>query len=75
MPCIVVNTTAANEHMAEIDCHMHIIKKWAWAIINMLPYPHLPKCMVIELFYFITMWLTPSQSRWTSHPNGATMSF
>lgn len=57
MPNIVVNTTAANEHVAEIERRIRVVKERARAIINTLPYPKLPKRMVVELLYFITMWL------------------
>ena len=57
MPNIIVNTTAANEHVAEIERRIRVVKERARAIINTLPYPKLPKRMVVELLYFITMWL------------------
>ena len=56
-PIVIVNTTAASEHVAEIEWHIHIIKERTCAIINTLPYPRLPKWMVVELLYFVTMWL------------------
>ena len=57
MPNIVVNTTAANEHVAEIERRIRVVKERARAIINTLPYPKLPKRMIVELMYFVTMWL------------------
>ena len=57
LPNIVVNTTAANEHVAEIERRIRVVKERARAIINTLPYKRLPKRMVVELMYFVTMWL------------------
>ena len=57
MPYIVVNTTAANEHVAEIERRIRVVKERARAIINTLPYPKLPKRLVVDLIYFVTMWL------------------
>lgn len=54
---IVDNTTATNEHVAEIECRIWVMKEWACSIINTLPYPRLPKCMIVKLLHFVTMWL------------------
>ncbi len=43
LPNIVVNTTAANEHVAEIEHRIRVVKERARAIINTLPYKRLPK--------------------------------
>ena len=57
MPQIIVNTTAANEHVAEIERRIRVVKERARGIINTLPYPRLPKRMIVELMHFVTMWL------------------
>jgi len=57
MPNVVVNTTAADEHVAEIERRIRVVKERARATINTLPYPKLPKRMVVKLMYFVTMWL------------------
>ena len=57
MPQVVVNTTAANEHVAEIERRIRVVKERARGIINTLPYPRLPKRIIVELMHFVTMWL------------------
>ena len=57
LPNVVVNTTAANEHVAKIERRIRVVKERARAIINTLPYRRLPKRMVVKVMYFVTMWL------------------
>ena len=47
MPQIMVSTTAANKNVAEIECRIWVVKECARGLVN----------MVVELLYFITMWL------------------
>jgi hypothetical protein len=50
-----VNTSAASEHVGDIERGVHLIKEIARGIICTLPYSHLPRIMLIHLLHFITM--------------------
>ncbi len=57
LPNIVINTTAANEHVAEIERCICVLKERARCTVTTLPFKRLPKLMIIELIHFVTMWL------------------
>jgi len=57
LPSLIINTTAAREHVAEIERKIRLVKERSRAIITTLPYAALPKLMVIELLHFVVMWL------------------
>ncbi len=57
VPMLDVNTTAASEHVEDIERHIRLIKERAQCIICTLPYSRLPRIMLIHLLHFITMWL------------------
>ena len=57
LPQINLNTSAAGEHVGEIERRIRVIKERARGIICTLPYPRLPQIMVIHLLHFIVMWL------------------
>ena len=57
MPLVPINTTAAKEHVSEVERKMTQIKERACRIINTLPYKQLPHKMVIHFIYFVTLWL------------------
>lgn len=57
MPSLVVNTTAAREHVAEIERKIRVIKERARGIVNTLPFTRLPKRILVELLHFVVMWL------------------
>jgi hypothetical protein len=52
-----VNTTAASEHVRDIERHIRLIKERERGIVCTLPYPRLPQIILIHLLHFITMWL------------------
>ena len=52
LPKVALNTTAAREHVGEIEQKIRVIKERARGTINTLPYKKLPKLMVIELLLF-----------------------
>eukprot|EP00804_Cyclotella_cryptica_P010069 CCRYP_018044-RA/>CCRYP_018044-RA protein AED:0.31 eAED:-0.77 QI:0/-1/0/1/-1/0/1/0/270 len=56
-PTLPINTTAANEHVPEIERAIRLIKERARGIENTLPFTGLPKLMTIELIHFIVLWL------------------
>ncbi|KAL7476268.1 hypothetical protein ACHAW6_002142 [Cyclotella cf. meneghiniana] len=56
-PTLPINTTAANEHVPEIEHAIRLMKEHARGIENTLPFTGLPKLMTIELIHFIVLWL------------------
>jgi len=48
MPHVVLNTTAAREHVGEIERKIRVIKERARGTFNTMPYKKLPRVMVIE---------------------------
>jgi hypothetical protein len=58
MPHVAFNTTAAREHIGEVERKIRVIKERARGTFNTLPYKKLPKLMVIELLHFCVMWMT-----------------
>ncbi len=50
---IALKTTAAREHVGEIEQKIRVIKGRASGTINTLPYKKLPRLMVIELLHFL----------------------
>jgi len=57
VPIIVVNTTAANEHVPEIERRIHLIKERGRGYLNTLPYKKIPQLMLVELIYHVVLWL------------------
>jgi hypothetical protein len=55
MPEVVLNTTAAREHVGEIERKIRVIKERARGAFNTMPYKKLPRVMVIELMHFCVM--------------------
>jgi len=53
----ILNTTAASEHVGEIERRIRVVKECARGIICTLPYPKLPQQMLIRLLHHIVMWL------------------
>jgi hypothetical protein len=54
---VTINTTAAREHVGEIERKIRVIKERARGTMNNLPYPQLPRLMTIELMHFCVMWM------------------
>ena len=57
LPNVTINTTAAREHVGEIERKIRVIKERARGTMNTLPYPQLPRLMTIELMHFCVMWM------------------
>jgi hypothetical protein len=53
----ILNTTAASEHVPEIERQIHVIKERARAIVSTLTFKNLPSWMIIELIHFVVLWL------------------
>ncbi len=54
---VVLNTTAAREHVSEIEQKIRVIIERKRGMINTLLYKKLPRPMVIVLLYFCMMWM------------------
>jgi hypothetical protein len=57
IPILIVNTTAAKEHVPEVDRRIRLIKERRRGILNTLPLKKMPKIMLIELIYHVVLWL------------------
>jgi hypothetical protein len=64
IPILSINTTAAKEHVPEIERRIRTIKERGRAILNTLPFKKLPLIVLIELIHHVVMWLNafPSKS-------------
>ena len=64
IPVLDINTTAAKEHVPEIERRIRLIKERGRGILNTLPFKKLPRIILIELIYHAVMWLNsfPSKS-------------
>jgi hypothetical protein len=51
----ILNTTAASEHVPEIERQLRGIKERARAIVSTLPFKNLPSRMIIELIHFVVL--------------------
>ena len=60
LPQVVINTPAANEHVAEIERRICVIKEHARTTLTTLPFYKIPKMITIELIQFVTIWLNKS---------------
>jgi phospholipid N-methyltransferase len=54
---VVVNVTAKEEHVAEIERQHRVIKERARAVIQTLPFKNMPKKMRIALIHNVVFWL------------------
>jgi hypothetical protein len=52
---VALNTTAAREHVGEVEQKIRVIKERARGTFDTLPYKKLPKMMVIELLHICVM--------------------
>jgi hypothetical protein len=57
LPHVALNTTAAREHVGEIERKIRVIKERARGTFNTLPYKKLSKMMKVELLHFCVMWM------------------
>jgi hypothetical protein len=57
VPSISINTTAASEHVGEIERKICVVKERVRGIICTLPYKTLPRQLIIHLLHFVVMWL------------------
>jgi hypothetical protein len=57
VPGLHINTTAAKEHVPEIERRIRLIKERGRGILNTLPYKKMPQIILIELIYHVVLWL------------------
>ena len=57
LPTIVCNTTAAKEHVAEVERKFRVVKERNRGVVNTLLFTYIPRRMKIEIIYFVTLWL------------------
>ena len=55
VPILVVNTTAAKEHVPEVERKIRLIKERGRGILNTLPFKRMPRLMLIELVYHVVL--------------------
>jgi hypothetical protein len=67
IPILIVNTTAAKEHMPEEARYTYLPDQRVWdrGILNTLPFKKMPQIILIELIYHVVLWLNafPTNSR------------
>jgi hypothetical protein len=68
---VILNTTARDEHVGDIERYIRTVKERVRAIYNMLPFQQIPARLVIEMTNYSVFWLNSF-----AHVNGisATMS-
>jgi hypothetical protein len=57
VPILVIDTTAAKEHVPEIKRKIRLIKERGRGILNTLPFKKMPRLMLRELVYHVVLWL------------------
>jgi len=57
LPSIVVNTTAAKEHMAEAEMTLRTVKEKCRGILGTIPFKNVPRQMKIQFLHFVVLWL------------------
>jgi len=57
VPILAINTTAAREHIPEVERKIRLIKEQGRGILNTLPFKKMPRLMLIELIYHVVLWL------------------
>ena len=57
MSSVECNTTAAKEHVIEVEQTIWMVKERIHGLLATLPFSHIPKRMKIEFVYFVILWL------------------
>jgi len=63
VPGININTTAAKEHVPEIERRIRVTKECRRALFNTLPFKKMPQLILIELIYHVVLWLNAFPSK------------
>ena len=62
LPLVEVNTTAAREHVPEIERHIRTIKERMRSATSDFPFDPIPMIVLIQTIYTIIMWLNAVRS-------------
>ena len=62
LPLVEVNTTAAREHVPEIERHIRTIKERVRATTSRFLFNPVPKMVLIQTVYTIVLWLNAIRS-------------
>ena len=62
LPLVEVNTTAAREHVPEIERNIRTIKERVCATTSRFPFNPVPKMVIIQKLYTISLWLNAIRS-------------
>jgi hypothetical protein len=57
LPLVVCNTTAAKEHVSNVEHSIRTIKGRMRGIVGMLPFEFIPRRLKMEFIYFVVLWL------------------
>ncbi len=57
VPILMINMTAAKEHIPEVERKIRLIKERGRGILNTLTFKMMPRLMLIELVYHVVLWL------------------
>ena len=62
---VVCNTTAAKEHVSEVERSICTIKEHTQGIVGTLPFEFILRRLKMEFIYFVVLWLNafPAKSR------------
>ncbi len=56
-PNVIINTTAASEHVGDIERRIRVVKERSRGILCTLPYTKFPQIMLVHLLHHVVMWL------------------
>ena len=62
MDLVLVNITAAREHVTEIERGIHTVKESCCYTMSLLPNNVIPKQVVIHLVYFAILWINSASA-------------
>ena len=57
IPDVVVNTSAASEHVAEVERQIRVVKERCQACLAVMPFKKIPNIMTMNLVHFCVFWL------------------
>jgi hypothetical protein len=57
MPNVEYNTSAAKEHVSEVERTIRMVKERTRGLIATLPFQYIPRQMKIKFIYFAVLWL------------------
>jgi hypothetical protein len=57
IPELNLNTTAASEHVPDIETQIRVVKEGMRAIMSTLTFKSLPSRVIIEMMQYVVLWL------------------